>query len=138
MELADLDRLRFHNRRALVLWVLRPVSNHARFSLGEFFALWNWGCVVDNRSVPRVWPAAGLSRKDFRLDLRSGRSACCRVFQLRNLLRPPAGAGLSWRTTRWSKGTGFHTIGSKWKTCRPRRFASNSRGAVLIFYRGFW
>ena len=55
-------------------------------------------------SVPRVRPAAGLPRKDFRLDLRSDCCACCRVFQLRNLLRPAAGAGFSWRPARWAKG----------------------------------
>ena len=66
----------------------------AGFSMGESFAFWNWGCVVDSWLVPRVRPAAGLSRKDFRLDLHSDCCACCRVFQLRNLLRRATGAGL--------------------------------------------
>ena len=66
----------------------------AGFSMGESFALWNWGCVVDSRPVPRVRPAASLPRKDFRLDLYSDCCACCRVFQLRNLLRRATGAGL--------------------------------------------
>ncbi len=69
-------------RRAVLLRVLRAVSNHARFSMGESFALWNWGCVVDRRLVPRVWPAASLSRKDFRLDLHSDCCACWSRFSV--------------------------------------------------------
>src|SRR5258705_1598989 len=104
MELADLGRFRFHSRRAVLVRVLRTVSNDARFSMGELCAFWNWGCVVDSWLVPRVRQAASLSRKDFRLNLRSDSCSCCRVFQLRNLLRHAAGAGLSWRPVRWAKG----------------------------------
>src|SRR6266853_5532041 len=123
MELADLGRLRCRSRRAVLLRVLRAVSNDAGFSLGESSAFWNWRCVVDSWSVLCVRPAAGLSRKDFRLDLHSDCCARCRLFQLRNLLRSAAGAGLSWRTACWAKGTRLHTTGSKWKTRWPRRFA---------------
>src|SRR5438876_455872 len=123
MELADLGRLRCHSRRAVLLRVLRAVSNDAGFSMGESSAFWNWERVFDSWVVPRVRPATGLSRKDFRLDLHSDCCARCRLFQLRNLLRSAAGAGLSWRTARWAKGTRLHTTGSKWKTCWPRRFA---------------
>src|SRR5213592_1653416 len=104
MELADLGRLRFRSRRAVLLRVLRAVSNDAGFSLGESFALWNWNCVVVTRSVPRVRSTSNLSRKDSRLDLRGNWRACCHVVQLRNLLRPAAGAGLSWRSANWAKG----------------------------------
>src|SRR6266550_1756943 len=123
MELADLGRLRCRSSRAVLLRVLRAVSNDAGFSMGESFAFWNWGCLADSWLVPRVRPAASLPRKDFRLDLRSDCCACCRLFQLRNLLRSAAGSGLSWRTARWAKGTRLHTTGSKWKTRWPRRFA---------------
>ena len=54
--------------------------------------------------VPCVRPTAGLPRKDFRIDHRRGCFACCRVFQLRNLLRPAAGAGLRWRSARGPEG----------------------------------
>src|SRR5512132_1496047 len=123
MELADLGRLRCHSRRAILLRVLRAVSSDAGFSMGESFAFWNRGCVVDSWLVPRVRPAASLSRKDFRLDLYRDCCACCRIFQLRNLLRRATGAGLKWRAARWAKGTRLHTTGSKWKICWPRRFA---------------
>src|SRR6476659_7612657 len=104
MELADLGRVRCRSRRVVFLWVLRALSNDARFPLGESFAVWNWDCVADSRSVPRVRPAAGLPREDCRIDLRNDWCACCRAFQLRNLLRPATSAGLSWRSTRWPKG----------------------------------
>src|SRR6266446_4707367 len=103
MELADLGRLCCRSRWAVLLRVLRAVSNDAGFSMGESFAFWNWGCVVDSWSVPRVRPAAGLPRKDFRLDFRSHGRAFCRVFQLRHLLRPASGARLSWRPARRAK-----------------------------------
>ena len=111
------------SHRAVLLRVLRAVSNDAGFSMGESSAFWNWGCVFDSWLVPRVRPAASLSRKDFRLDLHSDCCACCRVFQLRNLLRRATGAGLNWRAARWAKGARLHATGSKWKTCWPRRFA---------------
>jgi hypothetical protein len=123
MELADLGRLPCRNHRAVLLRVLRAVSNDAGFSMGESSAFWNWGRAVDSRSVPCVWPAASLSRKDFRPDLHRDCCTRCRVFQLRNLLRRAPGAGLSWRAARWAKGTRFHTTGSKWKTYWSRRFA---------------
>src|SRR6266581_2446928 len=103
VELVAMGWLRCRSRRVVLLRVLRSISNHAGFSMGESFALWNWGCVVDARSVPGVRPAASLPRKDFRLDLRSDCCACCRLFQLRNLLCSAAGAGLSWRPARWAK-----------------------------------
>src|SRR6266516_6115748 len=123
MELADLGRLRCRSSRAVLLRVLRAVSNDAGFSMGESFAFCNWGCLADSWLVPRVRPAASLSRKDFRLYRYSDCCACCRVFQLRNLLRRATGAGLKWRAAHWAKGTRLHTTGSKRKTCWPRRFA---------------
>src|SRR5262249_26952794 len=104
MELADLGRLRGRGSRAVLVRVLRPISNHARFSMGEFFDLWNWRGVVDLRLVPCVRPAAGLSRKDLRLDLRSDCCASFRLFQLCHLLHPVPGAGFSWRSACWAKG----------------------------------
>src|SRR4029077_13549121 len=123
MELADLGRLRCRSRRAVLLRILRAVSNDAGFSMGESFALWNWGCVVVSRSVPCVRPAATLSRQNFRLDLRSDCCARYRVFQLCNLLRRATGARFNWRAARWPKGARLFTTGSKWKSCRSRRFA---------------
>src|SRR5438094_4619055 len=122
MELADLGRLCCRSRWAVLLRVLRAVSNDAGFSMGESFAFWNWRCVFDSWVVPRVRPVTGFPRKDFRLDLHSDCCARCRVFQLRNLLRPAAGAGLRWRSARWAKGTRLYTTGSKWKTGWSGRF----------------
>src|SRR6266480_4350752 len=104
MELADLGRLRCRSSRAVLLRVLRAVSNDAGFSMGESFAFWNWGCLADSWLVPRVRPAASLPRKDFRLDLRSDCCACCRVFQLRNPLRAASSAGLSRCPACWAEG----------------------------------
>ena len=66
--------------------------------------------------------------KDFRLDLRSDCCARCRVFQLCNLLRRATGAGFNWRAARWPKGARLFTTGSKWKSCRSRRFALGAGG----------
>ncbi len=104
MELADLGRLRCRSRRAVLLRVLRAVSNDAGFSMGESSAFWNWERVFDSWLVPRVRPVASLPRKDFRLDLYSDCCADYRVFQLRHLLRPASGARLSWRPARRAKG----------------------------------
>src|SRR5207245_8521931 len=96
-ELAAMGWLRCRSRRVVLVPVLRSISNHAGFSVGESFALWNWGCVVDALSVPGVRPAASLPRKDFRLDVRS--DCCVRhcVFYLRHLLLPAAGSSFASR-----------------------------------------
>ena len=123
------------------LRVLRAVSDHARFSVGESFALWNWRCVVARRSVPRVWPAATLSRQNFRLDLRSDCCARCSRFSVTKSSTSCDRCPLPTGAPRvGAKGAGLFTAGSKWKACRSRRFAFAARGTQrsLIFYRGFW
>src|SRR5215813_7209028 len=128
MELADLGR--FFNRpwRTLFIWVLRTVPNHAGFSMGGSFALWNRRCVVNRRFVSRVRAAAALPRENFRIDLHSHCCVLHRIFQLRSFLRSAAGSRFEWRAARWAKGTRLHTTGSKWKSGRPWRFAPRTVG----------
>ena len=106
--------------------------------MGEFFALWNWGCVVDSRSIPRVRPPAGLPRKSLRLDLRGDCCVCCRVFQLEIfyvLRQVPASVGAP---RVGQKTPDFTLLDQNGKPVGLGDLLSKSNGAVLIFYRGFW
>ncbi|PYK11157.1 MAG: hypothetical protein DME61_01510, partial [Verrucomicrobia bacterium] len=123
MESADLGWFCRRRRRIVFLRLLRAVSNHPRFSMGKSITLWNWRCVVDRRPLSRFWPAATLSRQNLRLNLYCDRAVSFRIFQLRNLLRPPPGSALISGDARWGKGAGIHVGRSKWKISRPRGFA---------------
>ena len=137
MELAYLGRLRCRSHRAVLLRILRAVSNDAGFSVGESSAFWNWGRVFDSWLVPRLRPAAGLSRKDFRFDLHGDCCARCRVFRYAIFYvvrQVPASAGAP---RIGQKAPDFILLDQNGKRVGLGDLLSGSRGAALIFYRGF-
>ena len=139
MELADLGRLRCRSRRAVLLRVLRAVSNDAGFSMGESFALWNWGCVVDSRSCSAR--SAGRRFIAERFSARSSQRLLCLLSRFSatqsstscDRCRPQ----LARRALGKRRLTLYYWIKmenlSASAICFPTR-----RGVALIFYRGFW
>ena len=121
MELANLGWFRCCPRRIVFLRLFRAVSNYARLSMGEPFALWNWNCVVAPGSLSRVRPASTVSREDLRFDFHSDSHVPHLAFQLRNFLRLATGPGFDWGTAHWATGTRLFPTGSKWKTRWARR-----------------
>ena len=105
MELADLARLRSRGQRPVQLRVFRAVCDHSRFSMGESRSLRRGRCFVDRRPVPRVWPAATLSRQDFRVDIRDHQFVAVRFLCLRDFLCAATSAALRAGATSWTEGS---------------------------------
>jgi hypothetical protein len=138
MELADLGRLCCRSHRAILLRILRAVSNDAGFSMGESFAFWNWGRVVDSRLVSRVRPAASLSRKDFRPIFTAIAVLVVAFFSYAIFYvvrQVPASAGAP---RVGQKAPDFILLDQDGKPIGLGDLLSGSRAVALIFYRGFW
>ena len=138
MELADLGRLRCRSRRAVLLRVLRAVSNDAGFSLGEFFALWNWAALL----IVGLFRASGRPQV-YRGKIFGSIFAVIAVllvafftYEIFYVLRQvPASAGAP---RVGQKAPDFVLLDQNGKPVGLGNLLSGSRAVVLIFYRGFW
>ena len=138
MELADLGRLRCRSHRAVLLRVLRAVSNDAGFSMGESFSFWNWGCVVDSRSVPRVRRPQVYRGKILGSIFTAIAVLVVAFFSYAIFYvvrQVPASAGAP---RVGQKAPDFILLDQNGKPVGLGDLLSGSRAVALIFYRGFW
>ena len=137
MELADLGRLRCHSRRAILLRVLRAVSSDAGFSMGESFAFWNRGCVVDSWLVPRVRPQ--VYRGKISGSIFTAIAVLVVAFFSYAIFyvvrQVPASSGAP---RVGQKAPDFILLDQNGKPVGLGDLLSGSRAVALIFYRGFW
>lgn len=86
------------------LHILRAISDHARFSVGEFVVVcrgWNSARVG---SLPCVWQTAGLSRQDIRANFSHVGDIDVRFVFLRVFLRTAAGPAFDRSASSQTKG----------------------------------
>ena len=108
--------------------------------MGESFALWNWGCVVDRRSVPCIRPAADV----IAVKIFGSIFAAIAVFLVAFfsyvifyvLRQVPASAGAP---RVGQKAPDFLLLDQNGKPVGLGDLLSELKGvSLLIFYRGFW
>src|SRR5437763_10447947 len=127
LELAAVGRLRRRGWRIVQLRIFRAISDHARFSMGESFVIWNRRRASALRLVSRVWATASLSRQNFRIDSCRDCNVPLRLLRLRNLLCASTSAAFGASAAGWPKSSRVHFARPKWKTGRPFRSALPER-----------
>src|ERR1043166_1628701 len=133
MELADLGRLYIRARRVVQLPVLRPVSHHARFPVGQPIALSRGRNPARRRTRPRVWTAGRLPWEDFWFRSFPARAGRVCLFRLRNFLCPAAGTAFGAGAESGRTSASLQLAGSKRQTSGPGRHAfAQWRGADFL------